>query len=65
MRTSATSPVDASSTMDSPVVIRCPVTVVVVLSSDHRAIGSSATGSIDAIGTNHGISLIADGETAD
>jgi hypothetical protein len=66
MRTSATGAVYTSSAVDSPIVIRCSViTVVVVLSSHHRTIGPSATGSIDAICTDHGMGLIADGETAD
>jgi hypothetical protein len=38
--------------------------MVVVLSGDDRAIGSSAAGSVHAISTNHGMGLIADGKTA-
>ena len=64
MRTSATSAVYASSAVDSPV-IRSIITVIIVFSGDHRAIGSGASGSVHAIGTDHGLGLIAEGETAD
>jgi hypothetical protein len=45
--------------------MRLVITVVVVFSSDHRAVGSGASGAVYAIGTDHGMGLIADGKTAD
>jgi hypothetical protein len=63
MRTGTTCAVYTSSAVDTPV-IRSVITVIIVFSGDHRAIGSSTTCSVDAISTNHGMGLIADGETA-
>ena len=60
MRTSATSAVYASSAVDSPV-----IRSIIVFSSDHRAIGPGASGSVHAIGTDDGMGLIAEGKTAD
>lgn len=54
MRASTTSPVHASSAVDA-LVTRSGITLVVMFSGDHSTIGSSATG----------MSLIAEGETAD
>jgi hypothetical protein len=64
MRTSATSAVYASSAVDAAV-IRSVITVVIVFSSNHRAVGSGASGSVHAIGTDDGMGLIAEGKTAD
>lgn len=65
MRTSATGAVYASSAVDATVIRSIITVVVIVFSSDHRAIGSSASGSVHAIGTDHGMGLIAEGKTAD
>src|SRR5689334_12645642 len=64
MRTSATCPVHASSAVDAAV-IRSVIAVIVVFSSDHRAVGSSTSGSVDAIGTNNSMGLTTDSKTAD
>jgi hypothetical protein len=63
MRTSATGPVYASSAVDAPVIRS--ITVVVVLSCDHCAVGSGASGSVHAVCTYHCMGLIADRKTAD
>ena len=64
MRTSATGAVYASSAVDAPV-IRSIITVVIVLSRDHRAVGSGTSGSVHAVCTYHCMRLIADCKTAD
>ena len=64
MRTSATGAVYASSAMNTPVIRRSVITMVIGFPRDHSAVRPSASGSVDTVGTDHSMGLIADRKTA-